>query len=287
MRSLDLEQLRALVAVADAGSISGGAGRVFRSQSAISEQIQKLELAAGAPLLLRSRNGVVPTPAGERLLGHARQMLALGELALHDVRRELHRTQVRLAISDYFRPDEIAALLGHLARHCPQLQLQVTMGQSAALARTHAEGGFDLALTMDLETPAQSRQRDRGGVLRREPLAWVAAPGLDLRGESELPLILLPASCSLHQTAVRRLQQQRVGHRIAHIGSGVAGVQAALRAGLGLGCLNTSSIAPGLAIARSTRLPSLPSCRFVLLPPPNDAAPGLREADAVLRALFR
>jgi DNA-binding transcriptional LysR family regulator len=115
----------------------------------------------------------------------------------------------------------------------------------------------------------------------------VAAPGLDLRGESELPLILLPASCSLHQTAVRRLQQQRVGHRIAHIGSGVAGVQAALRAGLGLGCLNTSSIAPGLAIARSTRLPSLPSCRFVLLPPPDDAAPGLREADAVLRAFFR
>lgn len=286
MRSLDLEQLRALVAVADAGSISGGAGRVFRSQSAVSEQIQKLEQATGAALLLRSRNGVTPTPAGERLLGHARQMLALGELALHDVRRELHRSEVRLAISDYFRPDEISTLLRHLSRHCPQLRLQVTMGQSAALTQAHAEGLFDLALTMDVEKPGQTRARQRAPILRREPLAWVAAPGLDLRGESELPLILLPASCSLHQTALRHLQRQGIGYRIAHTSSGVAGLQAALRAGLGLGCLNMSAIAPGLAIARSTRLPKLPNVRFSLLPPPDDAPQGLRESGNVLRAFF-
>ena len=77
MRSLDLDQLRAFVAVAEAGSISAGAGRVFRSQSAVSEQLQKLEAAAGAALLSRSRQGVDLTPAGRRLIGHARQMLAL------------------------------------------------------------------------------------------------------------------------------------------------------------------------------------------------------------------
>ncbi|ALN93932.1 LysR family transcriptional regulator [Lysobacter gummosus] len=287
MRSLDLEQLKAFVAVAEAGSISGGAGRVFRSQSAVSEQIQKLEASAGAPLLLRSRNGVALTPAGERLIGHARQMLALGELALHDVRNELRRTDVRLAISDYFRPDEIAGLLAHLARHCPQLRLQVSMGQSAVLAHGHADGLYDLALTMEVDSAQRGRAPTRVTVLRKEPLSWVAAPGLDLRGEPDLPLVLLPPTCSLHQTAVRRLQHQRVSYRIAHSGSGVAGVQAALRAGLGLGCLNASAIGPGLAIARSNRLPKLPGCSFGLLLPPGDAPPGLHEAGAALQAFFR
>lgn len=287
MRSLDLEQLKAFVAVAEAGSISGGAGRVFRSQSAISEQIQKLESAAGTALLLRSRNGVALTPPGERLIGHARQILALGELALHDVRNEVRRTDVRLAISDYFRPDEIAGLLAHLSRHCPQLRLQVSMGQSAALAQGHLEGLYDLTLTMEINKPPRGRGQSPTTVLRHEPLAWVAAPGVDLRGETDLPLVLLPPSCSLHQTALRRLQQQRVSYRIAHTGSGVAGVQAALRAGLGLGCLNASAIGPGLAIARSNRLPRLPQCSFGLLSPAPDASPSLHEAGAVLQAFFR
>lgn len=288
MRSLDFEQLRAFVAVAEAGSISGGAGRVFRSQSAISEQIQKLEAAAGTALLLRSRNGVSPTPAGERLIGHARHLLALGELALHDVRNEPLRADVRLAISDYFRPDEIAELLAHLGRHCPHLRLQVDVGQSAALAQGHADGHYDLAVTMEIAQPRRGRAAASSAtLLRQEPLAWVAAPGLDLRRESELPLVLLPPSCGLHQTAVRNLQRQRTGYRIAHTASGVAGVQAALRAGLGLGCLNASALGPGLAIARSARLPSLPQCSFGLLSPPAEAASNLHDAGAVLREFFR
>jgi DNA-binding transcriptional LysR family regulator len=230
---------------------------------------------------------VALTPAGERLIGHARQMLALGELALHDVRNEVQRTDVRVAISDYFRADEIAGLLAHLSRHCPQLRLQVNMGQSAALAQGHADGVYDLTLTMDVENSQRGRAQTRVAALREEPLSWVAAPGLDLRGETDLPLVLLPPSCSLHQTAVRRLQHQRVSYRVAHTGSGVAGVQAALRAGLGLGCLNASAIGPGLAVARSNRLPRLPSCSFGLLLPPVDAPPSLHEAGAALQAFFR
>lgn len=281
MRSLDLDQLRAFVAVAEAGSISAGAGRVFRSQSAVSEQLQKLEAAAGAALLSRSRQGVGLTPAGQRLIGHARQLLALGELALHEVRNEVRRTDARLAISDYFRSDEIAGLLAHLGRRCPQLRLQVDIGQSAALAQGHAEGQYDLAVVLNL-----GATRAPGLPLRREALHWVAAPGLDLREEAELPLVLLPPGCSLHALALQRLQRHRSAHRIAHLASGVAGLQAALRAGLGVGCLNASAIGPGLAIARSPRLPALPDCGFSLLAPPDEAPAALHEAASIVRTFF-
>jgi len=285
MASFDLDQLKAFVAVADAGSISAGATRVFRSPSAVSEQLQKLERAAGAALLLRSRQGVAPTAAGQRLLGHARQLLALGELALHDVRRELRRTELRLGISDYYRPDQIAGLLRHLSRHCPQLRLQVVLGTSAAIARDHAEGACDAALVMQLDGAGAARTTDRVA-LRREPLAWVAAPGLDLRGEEELPLVLLPADCALHRLALQRLRRHRSPARLAHQASGVAGLQAALRAGLGVGCLNASAIGEGLAVAQSPRLPALPSCSFRLDLPPADAGAAVREAGEVLRAYF-
>src|SRR5512140_3376974 len=49
-----LEDLRALVEFADAGSIAGAAGRLFRTPSAITRQVQRLEAALGAELLDRS-----------------------------------------------------------------------------------------------------------------------------------------------------------------------------------------------------------------------------------------
>lgn len=283
MRSLDLDQLRSFVAVAEAGSISAGAGRVFRSQSAVSEQLQKLEAAAGAALLSRSRQGVGLTPAGRRLIGHARELLALGELALHEVRNEVRRTDARLAISDYFRSDEIAGLLAQLGRRCPQLRLQVGIGQSAALAQGHAEGRYDLAVVLQVDG---ARARAPGVALRREALHWIAAPGLDLREQAELPLVLLPPDCGLHALALQRLRRHRSAHRVAHQASGVAGLQAALRAGLGVGCLNASAIGAGLAIARSPRLPPLPDCGFALLTPPDQAPAALHDAASIVRAFF-
>ncbi|MFT4268248.1 MAG: LysR family transcriptional regulator, partial [Xenophilus sp.] len=74
MQDFDLAQLRTFVAVADAGSLTAAAPRVFLSQSAVSEQLRKLEERAGHPLLVRGKSGAVPTPAGERLLAHARRL---------------------------------------------------------------------------------------------------------------------------------------------------------------------------------------------------------------------
>src|SRR3954464_8687974 len=85
---LDTFQLKTLVAVVDAGSLTAAAPLVFLSQSAVSEPKRKLEERVGLPLLVRSKAGVQPTPAGQRLLSHARQMLAISDEARGDVHRE-------------------------------------------------------------------------------------------------------------------------------------------------------------------------------------------------------
>ncbi|KAG1182559.1 hypothetical protein G6F35_015567 [Rhizopus arrhizus] len=103
MSGFDLDQLRTLVAVLDSGSLTAAAPKVFLSQSSVSEQMRKLEDRAGQPLLVRGKAGVAATPAGERLLAHARAILALSDEAYRDLRGVALRGELRLCITDYFR----------------------------------------------------------------------------------------------------------------------------------------------------------------------------------------
>ncbi|WP_269059212.1 LysR family transcriptional regulator [Paracidovorax cattleyae] len=178
MRPFNLEQLRTFVAVADAGSLAAGAPQVFLSQSAVSEQLRKLEQHAGQALLVRSKAGVVPTAAGLRLLAHARQLLALSESAWHDLRGARLEGVLRLGVTDYFRPAELAGLLARMQARHPGVRLQVTVQKSGDVEAGYAQGAFDVGIAMRLPAPATGRTADaparpRGGgqVLRREPPA--------------------------------------------------------------------------------------------------------------------
>ncbi len=71
----DLVDLRLFCDVVDAGSITHGAERSALALAAASTRIRGMETALGAPLLVRSRQGITPTPAGLTLLKHARAIL--------------------------------------------------------------------------------------------------------------------------------------------------------------------------------------------------------------------
>src|SRR5436190_21388858 len=75
MRDIDLKTLRLLVAVCDHRNMARAAEQEHIEPSAISKRIAQLEADLGTPLLLRSRRGVEPTPAGTALLEHARTVL--------------------------------------------------------------------------------------------------------------------------------------------------------------------------------------------------------------------
>lgn len=75
MRDLDLTSLRLFVTVCDTGNMSRAAEKANMVASAVSKRLAQLEATVGASLLIRRKHGVVPTPAGETLLEHARSML--------------------------------------------------------------------------------------------------------------------------------------------------------------------------------------------------------------------
>jgi DNA-binding transcriptional LysR family regulator len=267
VQAFDLEQLRTFVAVVEAGSLTAAAPQVFLSQSAVSEQMRKLEERAGQPLLTRSKAGVAPTVAGTRLLGHAQRLLALAEEALRDLRGETLQGELRLAVTDYFRPGELARLLGRLGERYPQVRLHVSVMKSGAIEAGYAQGQFDVGLSMRIagqdNTPAS-----KTAALRRESLVWMGATGLRVARGEPLRLLVLPDTCSLHQFTIKLLKQRRVPFTVAHVASGVAGLQSALAAGLGVACLNESSLCEGVTrLAPPHGLPALPRVVFHLLPP--------------------
>lgn len=75
MWHIDPVSLRLFIAVCEEGTIARAAEREFIAPSAVSKRIADIEAALGVPMLRRSKRGVTPTPAGQALLRHARQLM--------------------------------------------------------------------------------------------------------------------------------------------------------------------------------------------------------------------
>lgn len=290
MRRFDLDLLQALLTVADCGSLSAAAPVLCRSPSAVSEQVRKLEEAVGLPLLTRGKKGVAPTPAGQRLLRHARILLAANDAAWRDMQGVSLAGDLRLAITDYFRPSAIAGLLKRLSACYPRLRLHVSVRKSAVIEETSGLGeDFDIGLSMKILEAGASLPP--GALpLFREPLHWVAAPSFAADftwdGATPLPLVLLSEGCGLHRFVARTLAQHAIAYDVAHSASGVSGLQLALTAGLGLSCLNVSSIPAGIAPwpGGGAPLPALPDVEFSLMAPRAGESALVTEARQILQA---
>ena len=285
MATFDIEQLRTFVAVAEAGSLTAAAPRVFLSQSSVSEQVRKLEERAGRSLFTRSKAGVAVTEAGARLLGHARAILALSETAYREMRDEQLQGELRLAVTDYFRPAELAGLLARLGERYPQVRLHVSVMKSGDVEAAYAHGEVDVGVAMRI-APASTGTVARGAVLRREALVWMGARGLSWQKGTPLRLLVLPDTCALHQFTVKLLRQRRVPCEVAHVASGVAGLQSALAAGLGVACLNESALCDGVVPLRLAGLPALPRVAFHVLPARQGESDFVTRARELLVAQF-
>jgi DNA-binding transcriptional LysR family regulator len=166
-RRLDIDLLRTFVAIAETHTLGRAAGKVGRTQAAVSMQVKKLETMLNQPLLNRTGRGVVLTLHGERLLGHARTILRHHDAAVADISGAGLAGTLRFGCPD----DYAAAFLPHILRSFagrhPQVFVEVICAPTARLKERFKQHALDLALisTTDAEEGAP--------VLRREPLVWV------------------------------------------------------------------------------------------------------------------
>lgn len=274
---LDLDLLRAFVAVAEAQSFTRAARRLGRVQSAVSMQIKRLEDTAGRRLFARSHRGVALTDEGEILLGYARRMLLLNEEALADLGQAAIEGAVRLGVADT-AAGFLPGILSRFAQAHPRVQLEVRCDRSWHLLDAVAEGGLDLALV------TQTDGRERGRVVRREPLVWAASSAHRAFEERPLPLALFAPGCAYRKAAIRALDASEWPWRIAYSSTSLDGVRAAVRAGIAVAALARSTVEKGMRILGSDAgFPPLPSYEITLHQGAGDSAPCVeRLAEAII-----
>lgn len=234
---LDLELLRSFVSVVDAGGFTRAGERVHRTQSTVSQQIKRLEDDVGQPLLNRNGKDVTPTEAGERLLSYARRLLSLAEEARDVVVRPESEGAVRLGVPEDFAAYRLAKLLAAFSRSHPGLRLDVRADQSANLKRDLERGELDLALF-------KRSAGEKGGIaVWPERVHWVTSKShpRDTRTGS-VPLIGFPTGCLYRAGAIHALESAGRSWHMTYTSSNLAGIQAAIAAGMGLSILSEIAI---------------------------------------------
>ena len=145
---MDLRLLENIVSIADERSITRAAEKRYLTQSALNQQLQKLEEELGAPLFIRARGNWQPTPAGEAYLSAARQMLALKKDAYARIAdyAEKSRRSLTVGLIPERGIDMFTAVYPAFHAAFPQMQVEPVECRVTVMQRMISAGQLDLGL---------------------------------------------------------------------------------------------------------------------------------------------
>jgi LysR family transcriptional activator of mexEF-oprN operon len=155
-RDLDLNLLRVLVAVADAGSVTKAAARLYVTQSAVSAALGRLSEALDTPMLARHGRGAILTSRAARLVTEVRPLLeAILQASLAPARFDPRTSDrvIRLGLADFADEWLLPPLLRRLERDAPKMRLICTPIQFRTVVEALSTRRIDLAATVLFQLP--------------------------------------------------------------------------------------------------------------------------------------
>ncbi|MEX0407142.1 LysR substrate-binding domain-containing protein [Aquibium sp. LZ166] len=282
MPLLELDVLRTFVAIADTGSFTVAASAVFRTPSAVSMQIKKLEEQLGRSVFRRDARAVSLTIDGEMLLGYARRMLAINREAVAKFIVPDISGVVRLGSPDDYGERVLPTVLKRFAQSHPSIAVDVVIDQSASLRRRLEDRRLDITLmTNSFKTLAPDAE-----VLLTEPIVWAGAKGGCAHMREPLPVSLWEEGCAWRAGALEALGRGGREYRVAYMSAHTAGQRSAILADLAVAPLPKSFVAGDLVVlGEEDGLPDIGSYNLVMVVAPDASAPVLAAADHI-RATF-
>src|SRR6201994_247030 len=184
---MELRYLRYFLAVAETRNFTRAAAQCYVAQSALSEQIARLEAETGVQLFVRTSRTVRLTAAGEVLVPLAQRILADVETAQAelDALAGLRRGRLRLGlIQTSGGALDLAAVLGDFHRRFGEIEFEVTSEPSAGMVAAVEAGSLDLAIVglhPEDVPPGLEHQ-----LLSQDPLVAVVASRHTLAGRARV-----------------------------------------------------------------------------------------------------
>ncbi|WP_394768058.1 LysR family transcriptional regulator [Lacisediminihabitans sp.] len=269
--------LKSFVSVAETLSFTKAAALLGLSQPTVSQHIRKLETAAGRILVARDTREVRLTDNGDAMLGFARSILAAHDQASSYFTGSAMRGRLRFGSADDLALTQLPQILRDFRQLYPQINLELTVNQSGALARRLQAGQLDLVFIK------QEPGIGVGRLVRRDRMVWVGHRTLSLEPGQHVPLIAYQAPSLSRTVAISALESAGRTWRITCNVREINGVLAAARAGIGIAAFPQSLIPPDLSeLSPALELPTLGDVDFSLLDNPGTAR---EPVDALIAAI--
>jgi DNA-binding transcriptional LysR family regulator len=263
--NIDTILLQCYLAVVETGCFTKAALRIGRTQSAVSQQMAKLENMLGKQLFVRGKTATL-TNEGELFLGYARQIFALHREALDRFKEPELEGEVRFGMPEDFASVYLSDVLVDFSRIHPRIFLNIECDLTLNLFERFKRREFDLVLVK------MSRPEDfpNGLDIYSEKLEWVGDKSLIQDKNKSLPLVLSPQPCVYRTRAINTLDKAQIKWRIVFSSPSYAGTIAAVKAGLGITVLPRTMVPEYLSVLNYSNLPLLNDTHLCLLKHYND-----------------
>lgn len=261
---MDLHQLENLLCIEAERSITKAAEKRFLTQSALNQQLQKLENELGTPLFIRTRGNWRPTPAGEVYLRTAREMIALKRDAYHRIAdlAEQSRRRLTIGLIPERGVDMFTAVYPAFHQAYPHVTVEPVECNVRTMQRMIAAGELDIGLatltdaqrddnlyhTMAQEEIVLAVPKDNalssGGAQH-----WQEAPEIDLSGFANQPFVLIYQRSTLRDIVMPLFEAAGFApHVLFSTGSNISKLRI-VEAGLCCALLPTSYARPSEQVA--------------------------------------
>ena len=236
---MDLELYRTFLAIVDSGSFTAAARHVNLTQSAVSQQVRRLEDMLGQPLFERLTGAVVPTEYGKSILRPARSMLETQSEILQIFRPTTFQGVVVVGVADAYVNRILKDVTDEFMKLLPEAAMSVIIDDSLGLSRRIAEGSVDLAFVTEGNCPT------RGPIAFNDRLVVVGPVAGEVHKADPLPLAVWDERNEDEIPLIRFLESSGRRHRVAYVCRSVHAQHVAVTTGRCAAVLVEGSMIPG------------------------------------------
>lgn len=258
-RRLDIDSLRALVAIETHGGVTRAAEVLGLSQSAVSHKVRRLETALDCEILSRKSNAPMFTAAGQDLLGYARRILGTHDEAILSLSKSSLHGKIALGMTEDTTCTDLSRILGRFKRLHPDVAVRTQVRMSLVLQGLLAQGALDAAIIQIFEHEV----RPADVLLFREALHWVKSPDLVLSKGAPVPFLSFDENCFYRRWGMDLGQDDGTIFETVFECSSAAGIIAGVTAGLGVALLSDRHLQPGMEIV-DNRFPKPADLAYVV-----------------------
>ncbi|MEL6588085.1 MAG: LysR substrate-binding domain-containing protein, partial [Pseudomonadota bacterium] len=220
-------------------------------------QVKKMEEILERPLFVRDSRSVTLTEDGERVLAHARRMLAMNQDLMGEFHQQHLQGTVRLGIPDDMAERFLPDMLCRFSKTHPGVNVNAVVANTEPMLNMIAERRLDIALISRL--PAQRAERPCE-VLWCEQLVWAGCKGGIAHEKMPMPVSVWDETCAWRKAGLEGLEKSGRPYRIALESGHLNGQKAAILADLAVAPIPESALGGCVVrIPDSFGLPKLPS----------------------------